>query len=170
MGENLQPGSIPGHGVVGGDGALHLDGEHIAPLGLLDRHEGGARLGRGDGETAVVARQIALLEEAVGRLGGGDAGQLELLGQAVLQGAEGPLAAPASLRRVGRDVLDAELGQGASNLGQHALGHLGAGFRRVEVVARAVGIEAAGQAVNRNGLRQGCKLDAVPSSSTRTAE
>ena len=124
IGRDLQPASLPRHGVVGGHGALLLDRQDVAPLALGDRHEGRAGLPRGNGEAGVVAGQIVLLEEAVGGLHGGDAGELQLLGQAVLKGAEGPFAAPAGLRRVGRDVLDAELGERPSDLGEHPLATL----------------------------------------------
>ena len=84
--------------------------------------------------------------------------------------AEHPLRPAARLRRVGRDVLDAELLQAPADLRQHRLRHLAAGLRREEVMAAAVGVERAEQAVPRHHLAQPGKLDAVPSSSTRKAE
>ena len=66
----------------------------------------------------VVRWQVALGDEVVGGLDRGDAGQRQLLHQPVLQGAEGALGAPARLRGVGRDVLDAELGQRPPHLGR----------------------------------------------------
>ena len=156
--------------VVGGHGALLLDRQDIAPLRLVDRHEGRAGLRRGDGEAGVVAGQVVLLEDAVGGLDGGDAGEPQLLGQEVLQGAEGALAAPPRLRRISRDMLDAELGKGAPDLGQDAPGQLTAGLGGVEVMAAAIAVEAARQAVGGNRLGQAEKLDCVPFSSIRTAE
>ncbi len=55
-------------------------------------------------EVRVVLGQVDLAQEPVGGLEGGDAGELELFGQAVLQRAEGALGSAACLRRVGRDV------------------------------------------------------------------
>ncbi len=55
--------------------------------------------------------------------------------------------ATAGLRRIGRDVLDAELRQRPPNLGESALVHRLAGLGRVEVVAATVGVERARQAV-----------------------
>ncbi len=55
--------------------------------------------------------------------------------------------AVAGLGGVGGDVLDAELVQGAPDLAAPPLVHLAAGLGRVEVVAAAVGIQRAGQAV-----------------------
>ena len=54
---------------------------------------------------------------------------------------------PPRLGGVGGDVLDAELVQGAPDLAAPPLVHLAAGLGRVEVVAAAVGIQRAGQAV-----------------------
>ena len=83
----------------------------------------------------------------VGGLDLGDADQRQLLDQPVLQGAEGTLRATPGLRRVGGDVLDAELVQGAPDLAAPILVDLAAGLGGVEVVAAAVGIQRAGQAV-----------------------
>jgi hypothetical protein len=72
-------------------------------------------LGR-DREARVVLGQVDLLEEPVGRLDGGDAGERQLLGQAVLQRAEGALGAPPRLGRTGREVLAPELGERTADL------------------------------------------------------
>lgn len=77
----------------------------------IDRDEGGARLPGGDRKAGVVGGKTDLAEEAVGLFDGGDPGERQLLRQAVLQRAEGTLAAPARLRRTGRNVLDAGLRQ-----------------------------------------------------------
>src|SRR5262245_63584689 len=98
VGRNLQTVPIPGDGVVGGDPALLLNAQQIAPLRLADRHESRAALRRCDGETGVMGRQIDITDIAVGRLEiGVDPGQRQLLWQPVLKRPEGPLAAPASL-------------------------------------------------------------------------
>ena len=145
VGRNLQPAAVPGDGIVGGNGALVLDAQDIAPLGFCDGHKGRSRFGGLDRETGVVAGNVGLLQEAVG---GGDVADLrqpEFLGQAVLQGAEHAFRTPARLRRIGRNMLDAELSQGASDLGEGVLGNLAAGLRGVEIMAAAVGIERAEQ-------------------------
>ena len=60
--------------------------------------------------------------------------------------------APPCLGRVGRDQLDAELRQGAADLGRGVLVHLAAGLGRVPVVAGAVGVERAEQALGPDRL------------------
>jgi hypothetical protein len=55
-------------------------------------------LGR-DRKARVVLSQIDLAKEPIGGLEGGDADELELLGQPVLEGAEGPFGTAASLGR-----------------------------------------------------------------------
>ena len=99
--------------------------------------------------------QVDLAQEPVGGLDGGDPGQRQLLGQAVLQGPEGALAAAPGLRRIGRDVADAELLQRPADLGQLRLGNLAAGLGGEEIVAATVGVEAAGQTALLVHLPQG---------------
>ncbi len=57
--------------------------------------EGRARLLGCHGERGVVLGQVNVADEPAGGLGRGDAGQRQLLGQAVLEGAERPLGAAA---------------------------------------------------------------------------
>ena len=86
VGRELQAESAIAHGVVVGDGALCVDAEDVERA--REGHEGGA-LGLGRHlEAGVVLGQIDLLEEAVGLLDPADAGEPELLGQALLQSAE----------------------------------------------------------------------------------
>jgi hypothetical protein len=56
-------------------------------------------------------------------------------------------------------VLDAELGERPPDLGEHVLGDLAARRRCVEVVAAAVGVERAGQAVRGDRRGEPRKLD-----------
>jgi hypothetical protein len=65
--------------------ALLLDAEDVAPerLGHLD--EDRRRLLSGLDKTGIVLGQVNLAKEAVGGLDGGDPGQGQLLGQAILQ-------------------------------------------------------------------------------------
>ena len=114
--------------------------------------------------------QVALFDEAVCGLDLGDAGEAEFLDQAVLEGSEGALGAAACLGRVGGDVFDAELVEGAADLGRVALVHFAAGLGGVEVVAASVCVEAAGSPLSVNTCLSARKVDAVPSSSTRKAE
>jgi hypothetical protein len=82
-----------------------------------------ARFGR-HREGRIVLGQIDLREEPVGGLDGGDGGERELLGQAVPEAAKRALRAAACFGRVGRDVLDPELGERAADLGRLILGDL----------------------------------------------
>jgi len=115
-------------------------------------------LGR-DREARVVLGQVDLREEPVGDLDGGDAGERELLGQAVLQGAERALRTPPRLGRVGRDVLDPELRERPADLGELILGDLLPCLGRQKIVARAIGIEGARQAMR--GDHRGERVEAA---------
>jgi hypothetical protein len=93
-------------------------------------------------------------DEPIGGLHFGDGSQLQLLHQPVLERGEHALRAPAGLRRIGRNVLDAEAIERPAHLGQPGLVDLAAGLGREEVVAAAVGVEAGRQALGREGLKQ----------------
>ena len=120
------------HGVVARDDAVLLGAEDV-----LERagksHEGRAGVRGRAGEAGVVRRPEELLEKAIGLGHGGDPGEAQLLGQALLQGPEHALRAAPGLRRIGRDQLDAELRQGA-DLGRVVLVHTAACLGRVPVV------------------------------------
>ena len=77
--------SIPASGVKAASGSAGVDREAAVEVG----DEGGSQVGVGVGV-------------------GADPGQRELLGQAPLDGPEGPLAAPPGLRGAGQDVADAQ--------------------------------------------------------------
>ena len=99
--------ALVAHGVVVSDGAVLVDAQDVVER-AGEGDEGGALvLGRG-GEAGVVLGQIDLLEEAVGLVDPGDAGEPEFLRQALLQGAEHALGPPPGLWRIGCDELDAE--------------------------------------------------------------
>ena len=98
--------AVVAHGVVVADDALLLAAQDVLDLGQAGRHEGTLGQLRGLGDARGVVGQIDFLDEAVGRRRAGDAGQLVLLDQAILQGAEGALRAAPGLRRIGREVLD----------------------------------------------------------------
>ena len=82
--------------------------------------------------------QVGVCDEAVGGFDRCDPRQRQFLDEAVLEGAEGALGAAAGLGRIGSDVLDAELMEGAADLGVLILGDLAA------CLAATVGVEAAG--------------------------
>jgi hypothetical protein len=67
--------------------------------------------------------------------------------EAALQGAVGPFAAAAGLRGIAEDVLDAEPGEGAADLGRMPAIHRAARDRRIRGPVRAIGVERHGQAV-----------------------
>ena len=153
VGWDLQGQPAIAHGVVVADDTVCVDAEDVVER-ACEGHEGGAlALGRG-GEAGVVERQVDLLEEAVGLGHVGDAGEPEFLGQALLQGAEHALGPPPGLGRVGRDQLDAELHQGAADLGHLVFVDFAAGLGRVPVVRGAVGVERAEQPFGRDHLGQ----------------
>jgi hypothetical protein len=110
-GSDLQAAPLPAHGVVVAHLAGLLEAEHLAPLLRGDGHEGGAGFFRRHREVGVVRGQVVRAQPFVGGVDLGDPGERQLLGQAVLQRAEEPLRAPARLRRIGGDMLDAELRQ-----------------------------------------------------------
>ena len=107
IGRDLQRAVLVAHGVVARDDAVLLGAEDV-----LERagksHEGRAGVRGRAGEAGVVRRPEELLEKAIGLGHGGDPGEAQLLGQALLQGPEHALRAAPGLRRIGRDQLDAE--------------------------------------------------------------
>ena len=111
-------------------------------------------LGRGR-EAGVVLWQEELLEEAVGPGHVGDAGEPEFLGQALLQGAEHALPSAPLPRasRPGSTRCRAAPGRGRPGVGGVLCPDLAAGPRlRVPVVAAAVGVERAEQALGPDRL------------------
>ena len=79
-------------------------------------------------EAGIVGGQIDLADEGVGRLDALDDGQGQLLGQAVLQGAEGAFRPAARFGRIGRDMLDPQLRERPPDLGDGARSDLPAGL------------------------------------------
>lgn len=73
-------------------------------------------MGRGNAEQAVVAWK-EVREHAIGLLDGGGAGAAHLGAQAVLEGVRHPFHAALCLGRMGHDEFDAQLLEGASELG-----------------------------------------------------
>jgi hypothetical protein len=125
---DLQAEPAPLDGVVVADPALLLEAQNLARVAAAVGDEGAAGFGRRHREGGVVLPQIGLGDPAVGRVRRLDPGQLQLLRQAILQGAEGALGAPARFGRVGRNVADAERRQGPPD----------PGFRRGRLCVRTV--------------------------------
>jgi hypothetical protein len=80
-----------GDAIVVADLALLLDAQNLVEIDARDRREGRALAGWLNGEAGVVLRQVDVADESVGRLDVGDAGEPELLDQAILQRSERPL-------------------------------------------------------------------------------
>jgi len=75
--------------------------------------------------------------EAIAEIGIGphqrqDLGDAEFIDESILEGAIQPLASPPGLRRIGRDVFNAEPSQRPSDLRQLRLGHPPLGLRRMQ--------------------------------------
>ena len=83
-----------------------------------------------------------------------DPGEPELLHQPVLQGLKRTLRTPSRLRRIGPDMLDAELLERPAHLRQAAAVDLAARLGGMEVMRPAIRIEAHRQAVRAERLSQ----------------
>jgi hypothetical protein len=104
----LQPAAAELHRAVVVDRARVLDGEQQLEIDPDHGDKGTPGGGRLDREACVEVRDEDRGEVAVGLRVGGHPRDAQLLGQAALNGAEGPLAAPPRLRRVGQDLPNAE--------------------------------------------------------------
>ena len=103
-----------------GTGMVQAEDEVEFLLAVQHRAMGVGRVLGWDGEVGVVVGDEAR-QEGIGRLDVGDAGQAQLLNQAVLEGLIGPFDPPLGLGRVGVDGLDVEGLEGAGELRQLAL-------------------------------------------------
>jgi hypothetical protein len=96
-----------------------------------ERGEGQALAGRHNGEAGIVGGQIDLADEGVGRLDIGYAGKREFLAETILQRPERALRTASqqrargrtpvsrrAMRRIGPDMLDAELLERPADLGR----------------------------------------------------
>src|SRR6266536_2541780 len=151
----LQGDEAGGDHVVATDDALVLDAEDLIEIDAAEGHEGRGGIGGGPGELGVEGGQEAVVQIAVGGGDGGDAGEAELVDQAPLQGAIGPLTAAAGLRGVAQEVLDAEAGQRTADLSGPPAIDGAAGGRRVRGPVGAIGVEGHGQAVTLEDGAQG---------------
>ena len=169
-GRDLQLQPVERHAIVVADLTLFLDAKDLGEIDAGDRNERRALLLGLHREPRVMRRDIDIANEAVGGLDRDDPGQRQFLHQTVLQRLEHPLRAAARLRRIGRDVFDAQMSERPADLRQTRPIDLAAGLRRVKVMAAAVRIEAQRQAMRPNTSASARKVEAVPSSSTRKAE
>ena len=103
-------------------------------------------------ELAVVAFSVDLFQIAVRTVHVGDPSPGQFLWQSPLVGLERSLAPAACLRRVRGNVLDTQLLQRTSYLGQIDLVHFASRLGRGEVVAAPVGVQAAKQTITRDRL------------------
>jgi hypothetical protein len=106
------------------------------------------RIGGGTGEALVVIG-AKLLQPGVGFSQGGGAGEAQFADQTVLKGAPGALDAAFGLGRVGRDLVDAELLQCASELSGRLFSDELFGHGPVRVVALEDGVAVAVEAERR---------------------
>src|ERR1051325_8158591 len=144
---DLQEHAVECDGVVACDDTLFLMAEDLVEVVRADRDEGARGISRGTAEGGVVIGHEALLEMAIGGDEGRDARDPQLVHEAILQRAVGAFTAAARLGREADDVLDAEAGEGATDLGEApAIGTRARGGR-VDGPARAIGVEGAGDAV-----------------------
>ena len=113
----------------------------------MERDKGRGGVGRRVRELLVVVGDEAFEEIRVGRRHRPDTGQRQLVDEPALHRAVQPLAAPASLGRVGGNVLDAELRPRAPDLRQPRAVDAAPRLGRVKRPAGAVGVERHRQAV-----------------------
>jgi hypothetical protein len=106
------------HTIVVADVAFFLNAENLAKIDARDCNKSDALLFGVDGEPRIVSRDVNIPNEGVGGLDRGDPGQHQLLGQTVLQSVEDAFRAPSRLRRIGRDMFDAQMVERPAHLGQ----------------------------------------------------
>src|SRR5262249_49409123 len=115
---NLKATTVPGDAIISADHPILLNAEDVLDGTPNIGHERRAWLGRRHCETRVVIRNETFFEVAIGRRDGPDFCEPQFLREALLQRAEHALHSSAPLRRIGRDVADAELRKSTTNLGQ----------------------------------------------------
>src|SRR5271169_1494817 len=115
LGRDLETAAVPLHDVVVADRTLVMKTADAIQFGGSGT-PGLLRFPRRPAEAAIVVGEKAA-EDCVGRFDIGGAGQPEFAGQAILKSAPEALDAALGLRTVGRDVGDAELLEGAAELG-----------------------------------------------------
>ncbi len=97
------------HAIIVAGVAVFLNAENLAKIDARDCNESRAFPFGLDREARIVGRNIDIPDEGVGGLDRGDPGQRKLLGQTVLQSVEDAFRAAPGLRRIGRDMFDAQM-------------------------------------------------------------
>src|SRR2546427_12200350 len=113
---DLQDDAVEADGVVAGNAPLLFVTEDLIEIDAADGHKRAGGISRRAAKGGVVVGEDALAQILVGGGPRADLGHSELVAEAALQRAVGPLAPAAGLRREPDDVLDAELGQRAADL------------------------------------------------------
>ena len=154
--------SAESYGVVGGDDALIVQAETTGEIeAARETAKVRSRVGGGAGEALVIVG-AELGEHGVGLFQSWGLGETEFADETVLAGAPGALDAAFGLRRVGGDRLDAELIEGATELGGSWLTGELFGEGPVGIVARkdgvAIAVEAAGDAVGGDHGVEGAEI------------
>jgi hypothetical protein len=128
--------------------------ENPVEIDVAERDERTRRIARRARERGVVLRHELLHEIAVGGLERRDPRHAQLVDQPALQRPIEALAPPARLRRIRRDVLDAQPGERPPHLRQPPPIHRAFRLRRVKGPMRAVGVEGHGNALRVQNSRQ----------------
>jgi hypothetical protein len=115
---DLQEHAVERDGVVARDDTLFVMAQDLVEIVGADGDEGAGGIGGRAGEGGVVVREEVLVEIAVGGGDGVDARHAQFVDEAVLQRAVGAFTAAAGLGREADDVLDAQAGEGAADLGE----------------------------------------------------
>ena len=141
LGRQLEGATLEGPGVVPRHESLLLVAEDLLEVGVAKRDECGRGIGGRAAERGVAVREEAGAQIGIGRRPCRDVCDAELVDQPILEGPIEPLAAPARLRRLGRNVLDAEPLQRPPDLRELVPTDGTVGLRRVERPVRAVRID-----------------------------
>lgn len=152
---DLQLQSVERHAIVITGLTFFLNAKYLAKIDRGDGDEGRAFLFSVHGKTPIVGGDVDIPNEGVGRLERDDRGHRQLFRQTVLQRLEQPFRAATRLRRIGRDVFDAEMIERPADLGQAGPIDLAAGLWRVKVVAAPIRIKAQRQAMTAEHFLQG---------------
>lgn len=145
-------------GVVGGDGPLITEAEAAREIeAAWQTAEVGCGLARRDGEALVEVGGEAV-EDVIGLIAGGGAGEAKLADQPILKGAPEAFDAALGLRRLRGNLLDAEFLEGATDLSRKLLAGEFFGDGPVGIIALengvAIAVEAEGDAVTGEQLLQ----------------
>ena len=120
LGEQLKAAPVERHRVVARDEPRFLVTEDLLEIDRPERDERRRGIGGGAAERRVVVRQKARAQVRIGVGQRRDLGDAQFIDQAVLERPIEPLAAPARLRGVGRDVLNPQARQRPADLGPQA--------------------------------------------------